>query len=153
MESKNEKNDDYNYILNVLELKNVLNREVENLSGGELQRFALGMTCVQDANVYMFDEPSSYLDVKQRLRAAEIIRSLLNPTTYIICVEHDLSVLDYLSDLFVSFMVLHPFMVWLHYQHLSEKGSIFSWMVISQPRTCDSELNRCNSDWPTPQMI
>lgn len=98
LESKNEKNDDYNYILNVLELKNVLNREVENLSGGELQRFALGMTCVQDANVYMFDEPSSYLDVKQRLRAAEIIRSLLNPTTYIICVEHDLSVLDYLSD-------------------------------------------------------
>ena len=98
LESKNEKNDDYNYILNVLELKNVLNREVENLSGGELQRFALGMTCVQDANVYMFDEPSSYLDVKQRLRAAEIIRSLLNPTTYIIFVEHDLSVLDYLSD-------------------------------------------------------
>ena len=64
LESKNEKNNDYNYILNVLELKNVLNREVENLSGGELQRFALGMTCVQDANVYMFDEPSSYLDAK-----------------------------------------------------------------------------------------
>ncbi|EGW34942.1 putative ATP-binding cassette sub-family E member 1 [Spathaspora passalidarum NRRL Y-27907] len=56
------------------------------------------MTCVQKANVYMFDEPSSYLDVKQRLRAAEIIRSLLDPTTYVICVEHDLSVLDYLSD-------------------------------------------------------
>ncbi|KAK6463185.1 P-loop containing nucleoside triphosphate hydrolase protein [Scheffersomyces coipomensis] len=46
----------------------------------------------------MFDEPSSYLDVKQRLRAAEVIRSLLSATTYIICVEHDLSVLDYLSD-------------------------------------------------------
>ncbi|EGV60289.1 hypothetical protein CANTEDRAFT_116344 [Yamadazyma tenuis ATCC 10573] len=46
----------------------------------------------------MFDEPSSYLDVKQRLRAAEIIRSLLDTTTYVICVEHDLSVLDYLSD-------------------------------------------------------
>ncbi|EMG46861.1 RLI1 Translation initiation factor RLI1 [Candida maltosa Xu316] len=98
LESKNERKEDYDYILNVLELKHVLNREVENLSGGELQRFALGMTCVQDANVYMFDEPSSYLDVKQRLRAAEIIRSLLTATTYIICVEHDLSVLDYLSD-------------------------------------------------------
>lgn len=46
----------------------------------------------------MFDEPSSYLDVKQRLQAARVIRSLLNPTCYVIAVEHDLSVLDYLSD-------------------------------------------------------
>lgn len=98
LKARLERTEDYDYILKVLELQGVLQRDVENLSGGELQRFALGMTCVQKANVYMFDEPSSYLDVKQRLRAAEIIRSLLDPTTYVICVEHDLSVLDYLSD-------------------------------------------------------
>ena len=46
----------------------------------------------------MFDEPSSYLDVKQRLNAARMIRSLLTPETYVIVVEHDLSILDYLSD-------------------------------------------------------
>lgn len=46
----------------------------------------------------MFDEPSSYLDVKQRLNAAKVIRSLLASNVYVICVEHDLSVLDYLSD-------------------------------------------------------
>lgn len=46
----------------------------------------------------MFDEPSSYLDIKQRLRAAEVIRSLLTPDCYVVAVEHDLSVLDYLSD-------------------------------------------------------
>ena len=46
----------------------------------------------------MFDEPSSYLDVKQRLKAALSIRSLLGTNKYIIVVEHDLSVLDYLSD-------------------------------------------------------
>ncbi|CAH2351450.1 translation initiation factor Rli1p [[Candida] railenensis] len=98
LKAKSEKPDKWDYFINVLELGGVMKRDVENLSGGELQRFALGMTCVQDANVYMFDEPSSYLDVKQRLRAAEIIRSLLHPTCYVICVEHDLSVLDYLSD-------------------------------------------------------
>ena len=47
---------------------------------------------------FMFDEPSSYLDVKQRLKAAMAIRSLLAANKYIIVVEHDLSVLDYLSD-------------------------------------------------------
>jgi len=46
----------------------------------------------------MFDEPSSYLDVKQRLNAARCIRSLLREGNYVIVVEHDLSVLDYLSD-------------------------------------------------------
>ncbi len=46
----------------------------------------------------MFDEPSSYLDVKQRLSAARTIRNLLRPDDYVIVVEHDLSVLDYLSD-------------------------------------------------------
>ncbi|EDO18454.1 hypothetical protein Kpol_1032p48 [Vanderwaltozyma polyspora DSM 70294] len=90
--------DDVKTYISILQLKNVLHREISQLSGGELQRFAIGMTCVQDADVYMFDEPSSYLDVKQRLNAAEIIRSLLGPTKYVICVEHDLSVLDYLSD-------------------------------------------------------
>ncbi|CCE88843.1 Piso0_001629 [Millerozyma farinosa CBS 7064] len=98
LKSKLERTDKWDYIIRLMELENVMDRDVANLSGGELQRFALAMTCVQSANVYMFDEPSSYMDVKQRLRAAELIRSLLEPTSYVICVEHDLSVLDYLSD-------------------------------------------------------
>lgn len=68
------------------------------MSGGELQRFIIGLTCVQEVDIYMFDEPSSYLDVKQRLNAARMIRSLLNDNKYVIVVEHDLSILDYLSD-------------------------------------------------------
>ncbi|KAH6650009.1 P-loop containing nucleoside triphosphate hydrolase protein [Chaetomium tenue] len=79
-------------------LRHIYDRDVTLLSGGELQRFAIGTVCVQKADVYMFDEPSSYLDVKQRLSAARIIRSLLRPDDYVIVVEHDLSVLDYLSD-------------------------------------------------------
>lgn len=81
-----------------LDLKNVRGRNVEDLSGGELQRFACAMVCIQRADIFMFDEPSSYLDVKQRLKAAQAIRSLIHPDKYIIVVEHDLSVLDYLSD-------------------------------------------------------
>jgi len=73
-------------------------RNVADLSGGELQRFAIAMVCIQAADIFMFDEPSSYLDVKQRLNAAMAIRNLIHPDKYIIVVEHDLSVLDYLSD-------------------------------------------------------
>jgi ATP-binding cassette subfamily E protein 1 len=85
-------------LLDALELHDVFDREIQHLSGGELQRFAIGLASVQKADVYMFDEPSSYLDVKQRLNAGRVIRSLLGPNSYVIVVEHDLSVLDYLSD-------------------------------------------------------
>lgn len=84
------------------ELKHVMGREVGVLSGGELQRFAIAAVAVQHSDVYMFDEPSSYLDVKQRLTAAHMIRGLLEgeegSRRYILVVEHDLAVLDYLSD-------------------------------------------------------
>ncbi|KAK1890386.1 ATP-binding cassette sub-family E member 1 [Dissostichus eleginoides] len=80
------------------DLTHLRERNVEDLSGGELQRFACAVVCIQRADIFMFDEPSSYLDVKQRLKAAITIRSLITPDRYIIVVEHDLSVLDYLSD-------------------------------------------------------
>ncbi|KAK5153790.1 Fe-S cluster-binding ribosome biosynthesis protein [Oleoguttula sp. CCFEE 6159] len=90
--------DNFDQIIDELELRQVFDREIDKLSGGELQRFAIAMVCVQQADVYMFDEPSSFLDVKQRLQAGKMIRSLLRPDDYVIVVEHDLSVLDYLSD-------------------------------------------------------
>lgn len=85
-------------ISNDLDLTKVQTRNINDLSGGELQRFAIAVVCVQEADIYMFDEPSSYLDVRQRLKAAQVIRSLLRPASFVIVVEHDLSVLDYLSD-------------------------------------------------------
>ncbi|KAK4321972.1 hypothetical protein Pmani_007255 [Petrolisthes manimaculis] len=96
----NKKNDMENLedMLTVLDLKNVLDRNIEDLSGGELQRFAIAMVCIQAANIYMFDEPSSYLDVKQRLNASRAIRSMVQADNYVVVVEHDLAVLDYLSD-------------------------------------------------------
>lgn len=97
LDRKNEM-DNQAHICEQLDLTTVMDRDVGELSGGELQRFACAVVCIQQADVYMFDEPSSYLDVKQRLKCAVTIRSLLSDNRYIIVVEHDLSVLDYLSD-------------------------------------------------------
>ncbi|KAJ2741762.1 Fe-S cluster-binding ribosome biosynthesis protein [Coemansia sp. BCRC 34301] len=85
-------------VIRELDLQDLLAREVDQLSGGELQRFAIAVICVQNADVYMFDEPSSFLDVKQRLNAARIIRGLVQSTNFVIVIEHDLALLDYLSD-------------------------------------------------------
>jgi len=81
-----------------LELKQFWNRQLDVLSGGELQRVAVTAAICREADVYMFDEPSSYLDVKQRLEVAKTIRSLKNDQKTIIIAEHDLAIIDYLSD-------------------------------------------------------
>ncbi len=85
-------------IVKDLELGGIMDRDISELSGGELQRFITGVTCLKSAQIFMFDEPSSYLDVKQRMRSAKMIRSMANSGTYVVVVEHDLSILDYLSD-------------------------------------------------------
>ncbi len=81
-----------------LELKQVWDRPLEVLSGGELQRVAVAAALCREADVYLFDEPSSYLDVKQRLQVAKAIRSLKDHQKTIIVAEHDLAIIDYLSD-------------------------------------------------------
>jgi ATP-binding cassette subfamily E protein 1 len=81
-----------------LELKQFWNRPLDVLSGGELQRVAVAAAMCREAEVYIFDEPSSYLDVKQRLEVAKAIRSLKNDQKTIVIAEHDLAIIDYLSD-------------------------------------------------------
>ncbi len=81
-----------------LELKTVWDRPLEVLSGGELQRVAVAAALSREADVYLFDEPSSYLDVKQRLIVARAIRSLKEQQKTIVVAEHDLAIIDYLSD-------------------------------------------------------
>ena len=106
-------------IMELLDLEAVRDREVQALSGGELQRFAIARCLNVAADVYLFDEPSSFLDVKQRVAAAQAIRSLVDGVdaaaradsvraadearrragaTYVVVVEHDLTVLDNVSD-------------------------------------------------------
>ncbi|KAI5170376.1 ATP-binding cassette, sub-family E, member 1 [Pancytospora epiphaga] len=86
------------YYIEKMSLTNVLERKPSELSGGELQRFCIALACMQNADTYIFDEPSSYLDVRQRLTAAREIRKKIRSDNYIIVVEHDLAILDLMSD-------------------------------------------------------
>ncbi|KAK1390800.1 RNAse l inhibitor protein 2 [Heracleum sosnowskyi] len=81
-----------------LGLNQLIGRKLFSLSAGELQRCAIGLTAVQNAQVYVFDEPTAHLDVKQRLKAAQVVRSLSTPNSYVMVADNDLSVLGYMSD-------------------------------------------------------
>ncbi|KAI5180215.1 ATP-binding cassette, sub-family E, member 1 [Nematocida sp. AWRm80] len=98
-EETKEREERIKYLYKELELEKLKDRKVSDLSGGELQRLSIAMAILKPADLYIFDEPSSYLDVKQRVKAAQLIRELLSSRVYVIVVEHDLSILDLISDL------------------------------------------------------
>lgn len=85
-------------LVNDLDLKIALDRNVTELSGGELQRLAVAVASARDADYYFFDEPSSYNDVYQRLSVAKVIQELAKEGKNVMVVEHDMTLLDYLSD-------------------------------------------------------
>ncbi|MEM4268228.1 MAG: ribosome biogenesis/translation initiation ATPase RLI [Candidatus Woesearchaeota archaeon] len=86
-------------IVGRLELGHLLNREMPQLSGGELQRVAIAAAALKDANLYIIDEPTSFLDIKQRLKIAGFIKELANENTAVMVIEHDLVALDYMADI------------------------------------------------------
>ncbi len=85
-------------LIQQLGLQNVLDRDLAALSGGELQRLAVAVAAAKDAEYYFFDEPSSYNDVYQRLAVAKVIKELAEEGKSVMVVEHDMTLLDYLSD-------------------------------------------------------
>ena len=99
--------EDSNTILDSLGLQGLLERPLGVLSGGELQRVLCAKVCLEtEADLYLFDEPTSYLDLKQRLRVSDAIRrisgSISKEKAYTVVVDHDLSILDYMSDFVIA---------------------------------------------------
>ncbi len=80
------------------DLMHLMDNNVNEVSGGELQRIAIAATVLKDADVYIFDEPTSFLDVKQRINASIFIKELGEQRSVVV-VEHDLLIVDYMADL------------------------------------------------------
>ncbi|HIH90652.1 TPA: ribosome biogenesis/translation initiation ATPase RLI [Desulfurococcaceae archaeon] len=86
-------------VAQALNIAHLWERDVRKLSGGELQRFLIAAVLSKDADLYAFDEPAAYLDVKERINMARAIKKFVPPNRYVLIIEHDLAILDYLSDL------------------------------------------------------
>ncbi|RRJ33767.1 ribosome biogenesis/translation initiation ATPase RLI [Halocatena pleomorpha] len=84
-------------LLERLDLTALTDRRVDDVSGGELQRVAVAATLVADADTYLIDEPSSYLDVDQRLTVAQTIQEFTGDSVALV-VDHDLITLDVVAD-------------------------------------------------------
>ena len=91
-------------VMKPLNMQGLMDQEVQNLSGGELQRVALALCLGKPADVYLIDEPSAYLDSEQRLVAAKLIkRFILHAKKTGFIVEHDFIMATYLADRVIVF--------------------------------------------------
>ncbi|MCF7860779.1 ribosome biogenesis/translation initiation ATPase RLI [Candidatus Woesearchaeota archaeon] len=113
-------------VSNDLGLTRFLDTNISKISGGELQRVAIAATVLKKANLYIFDEPTSYLDIKQRIKVSKYIRGLASADdqTAVLVVEHDLIILDYMTD-FVHIMY----------------GKEACYGIVSQPKTTRVGIN------------
>ncbi|MBN1543991.1 ribosome biogenesis/translation initiation ATPase RLI [Candidatus Woesearchaeota archaeon] len=111
-------------VADVLELNKIMESDIARISGGELQRVAIAATVLKKANLYIFDEPTSYLDIKQRIKVSRFIRELADADTAVLVIEHDMIILDYITDL-------------VHIMYGKEGG----FGVVSMPKTTRMGIN------------
>ena len=92
------------YVLEPLNISSIAQKPIKTLSGGELQRYAIAKCLLSEAQVYIIDEPTAFLDVEDRLKIAKIIKNFIQmreKSAFII--DHDLVFMDYLSDKLLVF--------------------------------------------------
>ncbi len=87
-----------------LRMDKLFDRSARSLSGGELQKLALCIALAREADIYLLDEPSAYLDVEERLNVARIVRRLAETREVVVfVVEHDIMIADFISDSIMVF--------------------------------------------------
>ncbi len=115
---------DFDAICKKLGISDILEMDIKKISGGELQRVAIAACMLKKANLYIFDELTSYLDIKQRMNVSRMIKEMADEHTAVIVVEHDLISLDYMTDL-VHIM-------------FGEKGA---YGIVSMPKSVKNGIN------------
>ncbi|MGZ4933927.1 MAG: ribosome biogenesis/translation initiation ATPase RLI [Halobacteriota archaeon] len=91
-------------IMRPLQLEKILDRSLQELSGGELQRVAIAACLSRDADLFMLDEPSAHLDVEQRALATSLLRRFTeNRKVGMLLVDHDIYMIDLASERLMVF--------------------------------------------------
>jgi len=91
-------------VLVPLDIESLLDNDVQNLSGGELQRVAIVLCLAKPCDIYLIDEPSAYLDSEQRVLASKVMkRWIMSSKRSAFVVEHDFIMATYLADKVICF--------------------------------------------------
>jgi ATP-binding cassette subfamily E protein 1 len=83
---------------------NLLERKLSQLSGGQLQKVSIAHTLSLDADLYLLDEPSAFLDVEQRIAFCHLISDFIEYRKKpVFIIDHDISLIDRVSNRIMLF--------------------------------------------------
>jgi ATP-binding cassette subfamily E protein 1 len=110
-------------VIKMMELDPIINRLPSELSGGELQRLAIGIVLLQNADIYLIDEPCTFLDFRQRINMAKIFHKIAKAGKVVFIAEHDIAIHDFQSDvIYIFYGKPHKFGVMSRLAYTVKKG-------------------------------
>jgi len=71
---------------------------VDQLSGGQRQKVYLAMALSGETDVFLFDEPTTYLDIRYQLELLQLMEQLKEQGKAVVTVLHDLDIAMRVSD-------------------------------------------------------
>jgi len=116
-----------NEIVHSLDIEKLLDKPLEKLSGGELQKLAVAIASLKESDLYFFDEPLAYLDISERIKVSNFIRERCKNEKSVLVVEHDLLLLDYMTD-FINIIYGKPSCYGIISSIRASKNSINSYL-------------------------
>jgi len=94
-----------NEVIELTGIKNYSSREVNSLSDGERQRVLIARALVQETPLVIMDEPTAFLDIVQRKKIMQMIRTLAEKTnrTFLVSTHESQLALEYADE----FLFIH----------------------------------------------
>jgi len=93
-----------NHAIELVNMEGFKNRKINNLSDGERQKAAIARALCQDTDTILMDEPTAFLDVKNKFEIMKLVRNLCNSEKKLIIFStHDIDLALQFSDKLIIF--------------------------------------------------